>query len=748
MPKALKVPVKSLIWTCLLGAMLFGLAERAQAQLDNWNGGTGDWDTAGNWGSGVPNSGTTAAVSTDGSVVNITGTDVQAGTLSIQLGSGTAIVNAESGSISVINQLNIAEGATFNLESGASLTSSLAIRVGEVGVGVLNIYGGSSLIAPNIELSGPGTINFVGTGAVSFGGAISDNGTAGAIVQNSTGTTTLTGNSVNFSGTATVTQGTLDVNGTLGNGSATYTVNGGTLGGSGTVGGNVTVNSGGTLAAGTSATPGTLNIGGTLTLNSGSTTSLRLGGTSSDSIVVGGVATLGGTLLITPVASDAPHGGQTFTLLTASNVSGQFATVTNSLGNALSFDVSYTSTNVGGIITAVQDSFTPFAHNGNQGAVARNLDAVSGDPRMSAAIDYLNSLPGSQLPAAFNAIAPTSQTVAAPIAFNDGRASFRTIDSRLSAIRGGATGLDLSQVNLIDDLPLNSLMAGTDEAPMTGKPFIPGPDNKWGFFAAAAGDFGDIDGQGGAPDSNYYGAGGNAGVDYRLDKSFAVGFQAGYNKDKDDFSNTSAISADTVRFGPYATWHDQAGDWVNAQVGGAYHWYDSQRDSLGGTASGKDTGTEFDASAKYGHDFKLGQWTLTPSFGFDYIELDTAAFSETGSLTPLSLDSQETQSLQSSLGGTAAYEFKWKDIAWQPYVSAGWNHEFLDTGSAATARFASGAGGLFTVNGYDVGHESATFGAGLQATLSKSVTATLGYSGQANNDFLDNSFQAGIRWQF
>jgi len=702
--------------------------------------------------SGADISDSTSVVISNGAVLDLSASTVPfvqnlagGATSGVVLGSNTLTVTSSSdttyaGVISGAGGLTKSGSSTLILSGNNTYAGATTVSAGTLQIG----NGGTTgAIAGNLVDNS--AVIFDRSDTVTNSSTITGNGT---LQQSGSGTLVLTGTSSAFTGATQVSAGSLEVDGTLGDSSTTVTVaSGASVGGSGTLGGNLNVLSGGTLAPGD---PVTLHIGGNLTLNSGSNTLFQVASTSNyDKVVVGGTATLGGNLLIQPIGGFVPTGGESFTFITATGgVSGQFSGVTNTLGNALTYTYNYNSNDFTVTIGTQQNSFTPFAHNPNQGAVARNLDAVSSDPRMSAAIDYLNSLPGSQLPAALNAIAPTSQTVAAPIAFNDGRASFRTIDSRLSAIRGGASGLDLSQVNLIDSLPLNSLMAGTDDAPMTSKPFIPGPNNKWGFFAAADGDFGDIDGQNGAPNSNYYGAGGNAGVDYRLDQNFAIGFQAGYNKDKDDFSNTSAISADTVRFGPYATWHDRTGDWVNAQVGGAYHWYDSQRDSLDGTASGKDTGTEFDASAKYGHDFKLGQWTLTPSFGFDYIELDTAAFSETGSLTPLSLDSQETESLQSTLDGTVAYEFKWKEIAWQPYVSAGWNHEFLNTGSSATARFASGAGGLFTVNGYDVGRESATFGAGLQATLTQSVTATLGYSGQANNDFLDNSLQAGIRWQF
>jgi outer membrane autotransporter protein len=100
------------------------------------------------------------------------------------------------------------------------------------------------------------------------------------------------------------------------------------------------------------------------------------------------------------------------------------------------------------------------------------------------------------------------------------------------------------------------------------------------------------------------------------------------------------------------------------------------------------------------------------------------------------------------LGGTVSYGFKWKGIGWNPYVQAGWAHEFLDADQAVSARFASGAGDVFSTTGDNLGHDAATFGAGLQAILSETLTANLSYSGEANGQYQDHSFNAAVRVEF
>ena len=643
----------------------------------------------------------------------------------IKSGAGTQILtgtNAYTGTTTV-------NGGTLQLGDGTAASNAASF--------------GSGILAANA-----GTLAFDPSSTATYTVSNAITG-AGAINQAGAGTTVLSGNDSAFTGATTVNAGLLQVVGTLGSAASTLTVaSGGTLGGGGTAGGNVIVQSGGTLAPGD---PQAFHINGNLTLNPGSNTVFQIAGltpgTGYDQILVLGSAALGGTAFIQPTGGFVPKLGETFTLITASGgVTGQF-TAGSSLGNALSYLYVYNPNSL--VVDIVQGSFQAFAGTPNQQAVAANLDKAALDPRAVAVIGYLDGLAGTQLPAAFDQIAPTSLTSLPPILFSDTRATFQTLNQRLSEIRQGSTGLSLSQLNLMEgNIPIPNLLADTEGVPIGAKPFIPSAENRWGFFASANGDFGDIDGSLGIPNSNFYGGGMMAGADYRVTPNLAVGFAAGYNRDQDDFSDSSDISVNSARFGPYATWKDQGGDWVNGTVGGAYHWFNSSRAALGGTATGDTTGEEFDASGTLGHDFNLGSWTLTPTLGLDYVRLHTEAFTESGSMLPLSLSSQESDSLQSVLGGTIAYGFCWKGVQWKPYLQAGWNHEMLDPSQAATARFASGAGGLFTVYGYDVDRESASFGAGIDAILTKALSADFSYNGQVNSNYQSHSFEAGLKIAF
>jgi len=132
-----------------------------------------------------------------------------------------------------------------------------------------------------------------------------------------------------LSGTATQSAGSLTVNAGATLTIANLNINGGTLTGTGTVSGNV-INNGGILAAGTS--PGTLSITGSYTQAAGGTFQAELAGvttagTDYDLLSVGGLATLDGLLDIVLFGGFSGAVGDQFDIISASNISGDFATV-------------------------------------------------------------------------------------------------------------------------------------------------------------------------------------------------------------------------------------------------------------------------------------------------------------------------------------------------------------------------------------------------------------------------------------
>jgi hypothetical protein len=281
-------------------------------------------------------------------------TDVAAGSVLNVMGSLTAGSNNGLAKLtSVEGTLNLSNGKTTTATpSGGTLTVS--------GPGLLEVGSATSLtIAGNLTNSG--RVTFDATTTVT--GALTNNAgatfalsgssnvgllsNAGNVIVTKGSTLTVTGSSAyNQTGGKTTVDGTLS-------GSHGINVTGGTILGAGKLTGNVTVGGTGTtptINVGDSGKAGLLAITGTYTQLATGTMKVSIGGTTLGTqfsqLQVSGAASLGGTLSAALVNGFTPTVGQTFTVLTASGVTGTFTNSTIAINGSEHFVVSYTSTSV------------------------------------------------------------------------------------------------------------------------------------------------------------------------------------------------------------------------------------------------------------------------------------------------------------------------------------------------------------------------------------------------------------------
>jgi fibronectin-binding autotransporter adhesin len=195
-------------------------------------------------------------------------------TINVDRVSGTGAATMSVGNLTTTStsatwQLNFTGANGASLNAGA-LTAPLSTATGTHTINnTIATTNDASLTLASI--SAPSTfatptLNFDGAGNTLVTGNITQTTAALKLTKNGAGKLTLNG-SASYTGTTTVNAGILAVNGSLGNTSTT--VGGtGTLQGSGSTVGSVTINSGGTLAAGNSIES---LATGALTLNASST---------------------------------------------------------------------------------------------------------------------------------------------------------------------------------------------------------------------------------------------------------------------------------------------------------------------------------------------------------------------------------------------------------------------------------------------------------------------------------------------
>ncbi|WP_277976413.1 autotransporter-associated beta strand repeat-containing protein [Pantoea endophytica] len=212
--------------------------------------------------------------------------------LSNSANAGNALIN-NSGQTAITDAAQAQNATIINASGGVVDISAVN---GQTSVGSLSGAG-------NVEL-GSATLLEGNLGRNdTISGVISGNG--GSLVKTGAGALTLTGNNT-YTGTTQVSQGALLINGVQSPATGKTTVNNGaTLGGNGIIGGSVTVENGGRLAAGAGiGNVGTLTMGA-LTLNEGAQLDYQFGeayttgGTYNDLINVNGNLDLNGQLNIT-----------------------------------------------------------------------------------------------------------------------------------------------------------------------------------------------------------------------------------------------------------------------------------------------------------------------------------------------------------------------------------------------------------------------------------------------------------------
>ncbi len=526
------------------------------------------------------------------------------------------------------------------------------------------------------------------------------------------------------------------------------------VGGSGEGGSVMLLNGGKVTVAGdySQAANGTLHI----ELSSGKTGSLA----------VGRSAYLDGALELSLGAGFRIKAGERYTLITAEEISGEFATTTEIFtGTLVEVSTVYRSGSV--TLEFNQGSFAAlagaYALTPNQLSIARALDKISADSRVSGLIETLNTLPLDDVPNAVAALSPEEFVAIFNAGFASNQVHAENIERRLDDVRNGAAGFSANGLALRDSRgslegglapgsagrQAGLTLAGWDGQSIVGKQSVaPIVDStsRWGFFATGAGEFGDVESTANAVGTRFTTGGVTVGVDYRLADSIVLGATLGYTRTESDLSNGGNLEVNGGNASLYGTIFG-GGFYLNGAVGGGYNSYSTKRHTLGGFAKGDSQGGNFNALLGGGYDWRAGGFTVGPVASLRYTYVGIEGFTEHGSLAPLHIASQGQDSLQSALGLKATYTWNVGGIVITPEVRAQWLHEYLDSTAAIESRFA--AGSSFIVHGPQIGRDSLLVDAGASVGFTPAVSVFAYYTGEiGRKNYSFNSVNGGVRIGF
>jgi uncharacterized protein YhjY with autotransporter beta-barrel domain len=681
-------------------------------------------------------------------------------------------------------------GAIF-LNSGGALTiEGDSLFSGNSVAGGSGAQGGAAAGSDIFLMSGT-TLNLSpGAGnTITFADAnsIADNGGAGATVVAGGGGTVAFNQSNSFSGGLSITNG--------------VTVQAGNLNALGT--GAVTV-SGGTLAMGNGNHSVTIagytqTVGGTLSLNIAGTGNaatadlLQVSNSSANQVSLGGTLTVN-LSNFTKVGNGA--NAYTFALVdTNAGYNGTFSTL-DVVGAAqgLTGSLDYLGDDVFLLINQANPTFSLLGLTANQRAVLDPINAsITTGNASPAFVALVNGLtPLSNNPASFGAaldeLSPqkfgqfTSAT-----AFNNASFATEQMDNYLANLRvgpngtftGGNGGIDSSGLTVNDPsydpnlAMVHSRLMAWNAAPVDGSisdmggsvlggvdmkdakdmrsmKSIQPPSDPWNFFVAGDVVLAQGFSQADVPHFDDNTESVTLGADYRLTQNFLVGLTATYGHTDATLDNDgSSATIDSYSPGFYASYADK-GWYANATGNYLHNAYTQSRviGFLGQTATSAPEGNEGVANLDGGYDFHHGGLTYGPLIGLQYTHLTVDGYNEGGSVADLSVNTQDSDSLRSRLGGRLSFTCTHGGMNFTPHLDASWQHEFMDQSRGISSQFDNGAGG-FSVRTTNPSRDSALADAGLDAEINRTVTVFADYAVQAGQDnYFGQSVQAGVKIGF
>ena len=276
----------------------------------------------------------------------------------------------------------------------------------------------------------------------------------------------------------------------------------------------------------------------------------------------------------------------------------------------------------------------------------------------------------------------------------------------------------------------------------------PGPDNRWGVFVTGNGEWANVGDTSNAAGYDLTSAGFTLGLDYKVTPNFVIGLAAGYARGSADLTESGRVTADGGKLSLYTSYFT-GGFYADAAVQGGYNSYDTRRNGVEGTARGSTDGGELTALFGTGYQWKVGGLTFGPTGTFEYTYVGLGSFTEAGSLAPLNYPDQHQESIRSTFGAKAIYDWKIGAMTLKPEVRAGWQHDYGDVTFGMQSSFANGAGPEFLVHGPATGRDSLVVGAGVALQFTDRVSTYVYYDGElARTNYQAHSVSGGFRFDF
>jgi outer membrane autotransporter protein len=335
-------------------------------------------------------------------------------------------------------------------------------------------------------------------------------------------------------------------------------------------------------------------------------------------------------------------------------------------------------------------------------------------------------------------------------------ATAKAIAGRLSALRGGASGISVAGLQFntpTGKMSFADLAPGFTAGQEGGEPWYMG---RLSAFVSGTIGTGDTDGSDEEIgfDFDFYAL--TAGVDYRITDTAVLGLALNYASNDSDFDfNGGDMDTDSYGITLYGTASITEQIWIEGSAGYTRNDFDMSRNivyaTINRTAQGDTDGNEWNGSVGVGYDWYVDALSITPTAKLAILRSNVDGFAESGAGgLNLTVEDQDIDSLTSSLGVELSYAISTDFGVLVPGARAAWVHEFDDDSRVITLRYtADPANTALTVITDDPDRNYADAGLSLVAILPGGNSLYLDYATILAHDTANShALTAGIRIEF
>ena len=339
---------------------------------------------------------------------------------------------------------------------------------------------------------------------------------------------------------------------------------------------------------------------------------------------------------------------------------------------------------------------------------------------------------------------------------------FYNIDARMSELRGGAGGLSVAGLTIVNGsqaIPLG-LFQGLleDEEPEVG-----GPGDlisPWGFFVNGNISRGDqqIDSNEREVVQDFDSIGITAGVDYRRSARWVLGGAIGYNKFESSLTDLGGLDTSGITLTGFSAYYFNDKTYIDTRLSYGRVSLDQSRRllinltgfTLDETLTADTTATQATFATSFGHHIQRGAWTITPNAFVRFMRSTVDGFAEEGSEFAVRYSDQTVKSTVFGAGLQVNRVFSLSNGVLVPQFDLVWNRETGNDDTVIDASFVGGeAGEFFRLRPEAPDQSYGSFGFGLVYILANGKQAYLQWRESVGIDGLDRStVNLGARFEF